>query len=86
MNAGQATLSDGGALLAVRGVIPLIVSKVLARRLPSRRIVNFRMKLVEYVLLFRSDLPGVSGEIVEEKSLARRGKTNIVHAPPRLAE
>jgi hypothetical protein len=44
------------------------------------------MKQVKYVLVYRSDFPGLSGGIVEEKSLARRGKTNIVHAPPRLAE
>jgi hypothetical protein len=53
---------------------------------PARRIVNFRMKLAKYVLVFRFDFTGLSGEIVEEKSLAWRGKTNIVHAPPRLAE
>jgi len=47
---------------------------------------TFRMKLVKYVLVSRSDFPGVSGGILKEKSLARRGKTNIVHAPPRLAE
>jgi hypothetical protein len=56
------------------------------RGCPARRIINIRMKLVKYVLVFRSDFPGFSGEIVEEKSLAWRGKTNIVHAPPRLAE
>ncbi len=67
--------------------VPLIVSMLLAAGVGLlQRIVNIRMKLVKYVLLFRSDLPGFSGEIVEEKSLAWRGKTNIVHAPPRLAE
>ena len=30
--------------------------------------------------------PGISGEGVGEKTLARRGKTNIVHAPLGLAE
>jgi hypothetical protein len=49
-------------------------------------LLTFRMKPVKSVVLSGSDFPRVSGEIVEEKSLARRGKTNIVHAPPRLAE
>ena len=49
-------------------------------------LLTFRMKLVKDVLVSRSDFPGVFGGILKEKSLARRGKTNIVHAPPRLAE
>jgi hypothetical protein len=56
------------------------------RELPGGTNRNFRMKLMKDVLVFGSDFPGFSGEIVEEKSLAWRGKTNIVHAPPRLAE
>ena len=56
------------------------------RRTNRDGLLTFRMKPVKSVVLSRSDFPGVSGEIAEEKSLARRGKTNIVHAPPRLAE
>jgi hypothetical protein len=44
------------------------------------------MKPVKSVLVFRSNFYGFSERGVEEKSLARRGKTNIVPAPPRLAE
>ena len=47
---------------------------------------TFRMKLVKYVLVSRSDFPRGSGNDIQEKSLARNRKTNIVHAPPRLAE
>jgi hypothetical protein len=41
---------------------------------PVWRILNFRMKLVKYVLLFRSDFPGFSGEIVEKSLLRGVGK------------
>ena len=37
-------------------------------------------------LFFGSHFSGFSARGVGEKSLARRGKTNIVHAPLRLAE
>ena len=44
------------------------------------------MKLANFVLVFLSRLPGGSTGGFQEKSLARKRKTNIVHAPPRLAE
>jgi len=44
------------------------------------------MKLAKSVLVFWFDFPGGSSNGFKEKSLARNGKTNIVHAPPRLAE
>jgi hypothetical protein len=53
---------------------------------PLNRIDSFSMKPVKCVLLFGSISPGIRVKGVEEKSLARRGKTNIVPAPPRLAE
>jgi hypothetical protein len=44
------------------------------------------MKLESFVLIFLSRLPGGFSNGFQEKSLARNRKTNIVHAPPRLAE
>jgi hypothetical protein len=48
--------------------------------------VRFVVKLAKFVLVFCSGFPGGSRSGFPEKSLARNRKTNIVHAPPRLAE
>jgi hypothetical protein len=53
-----------------------------AERVPT----DFMMKLTKSVVIFRSHFPGGSSHGFQEKSLARNRKTNIVHAPPRLAE
>jgi hypothetical protein len=55
-------------------------------RIKRERVPDFMMKLAKSVLIFRSHFPGGSRHGFQEKSLARNRKTNIVHAPPRLAK
>ena len=59
-----------------------VLTRIKRERVPT----DFMMKLAKSVVVFRSHFPGGSSHGFQEKSLARNRKTNIVHAPPRLAE
>jgi hypothetical protein len=59
---------------AVPGMDSSIVSKASQCGCLLAANLQFRMKLVKYVLLFRSDFPGFSGEIVEKSLLRGVGK------------
>jgi hypothetical protein len=58
-----------------------VLTRIKRERVPT----DFMMKLAKSVLIFRSHFPGGFSHGFQEKSLARNWKTNIVHAPPRLA-